>query len=517
MARLQYWTKAASLLDAFLEKYKDDPNQVYTPLALFDRASAHYAEEQPEGALEKIARLVKDFPYALVIDQAYNLRGNVLQSESEMAEAEAAYVKALELAETRGNDPIAGEALYYLVALLGADETRYSDAVAYADKYWETYAEESPYRAQVAVSQVPAFRSVNRGPEALERLQDVISTMAKLTEAPGLESAINSYTEIYLEDHTPAELKEHYYNFPNISTQDKAARAILRIAIIGVFEGEADNDDDEEGQRAANAMIQVLFQNLKSDFNLKDLSNYILVKLGDYLRKNTGTPREALAYYDEALSRDDQSYRFAALTGRADVYGQFDNDADLSKAVEDFERIFADSQDKAEREFALYRIIEILMKKGKYEEAAKRANQYLNRDEKDGPVLAFNQYTPQVGLKLAESFKARNLNNDAINMYMKVWSANMGNIEVSAPAIKSWMQLSYARNKKSDDPRVVSDRQGAYNGGWRFIDLTGRFKDKMTPDELKVWEQVEDLVKTYEADANVKSMEQIKAEEEAGR
>ena len=83
-------------------------------------------------------------------------------------------------------------------------------------------------------------------------------------------------------------------------------------------------------------MVQVLFQNLKADFDLKDLSNYILVKLGDYLRANTSAPREALPYYDEALSRQDQSYRFAALIGRADVYGQSKLPTDLEKAVDDF-------------------------------------------------------------------------------------------------------------------------------------------------------------------------------------
>ncbi len=523
VARLQYWTKAASLLDAFLEKYKDDPNQAFTPLALYDRASAHYAEEQPEGAMEKLDRLLTEFPDAPVNDQAYNLKGNVHQSEGEKEAAEEAYVKALEIAESKGNDGVAGEALYYLVALLGEQEKgeetspRFKDAVAYADKYWEKYADGSPYRAQVAVAQVPAFKSEDRGKEALERLQGVISTMAKLTEAAGLESAINSYTEIYLEDHTPEELKDHYYNFPGISTQDKAARAILRIAIIGVFEKVAEDKEDEDRQRAAKAMIQVLFQNLKTDFDLKDLSNYILVKLGDYLRNNTSAPREALPYYDEALSRQDQSYRFAALSGRADVYGRSDNDEDLNKAIEDFERIFTDSQDKPEREFALYRIIEILMKKGDYAEAAKRANEYLNREEKAGPVLGFNKYTAQVGLILAQSFEERKMIDDAISMYVKVWSAHMGNVSVSAPAIKSWMELSYARNRKSSDPKMVSDRQGAYNGGWRYINLTSRFKDKLTAEELALWTDVEKLVEKYVADPNVKSMEQLKAEEEAAK
>lgn len=524
VSRLQFWAKAARLLDAFLEKYKDSSNQSYTPLALYDRANAHYAEEQPDGALEKLARVLTEFPDSPVTDQAYNLQGNVLQGEKEFEKAEESYLKALEIAEVRGNDGVSGEALYYLVAMLGdvakgkEPGPRVKDAVPFADKYWETYAEGSPYRARMAVAQVRAFNEVDRGEEALERLQKVISTMAKNPEAVGLEEAINSYTEVYLESHTPQELKDHYYEFPDISSTDKAARALLRIAIIGVFEEVAESSkEDEAKERSAKAMITVLFQNLKSDFALGDLSNYILVKLGDYLRDNTATPREAIPYYDEALSRQDQAYRFAALLGRADVYGRSAQDADMAKGLEDFERIFSDSQDKPEREFALFRIIEILMKKGEFEQAAKRANEYLNRDEKDGSVLAFSKFSPEVGLILAQSFEERGKIDDAIKMYVKVWSAHMGYIKVAAPAIKRWMELSYERNQKSDDPKIVSDRQGAYNGGWRFLDLTGRFKDKLSAEDLALWTEVEKLVEKYVADPGVKSMDELKKEEEAAK
>lgn len=508
------------LLDAFLAKYNDAPDQSFIPLALYDRATTHFTEEENEAALEKLNRVIKEFPDSPVLDQAHNLQGNVYQGLNDDEKAEAAYLDALRIAEDRGNDFVAGEALYYLVGLLGAQEKgqdpgpRLKDAVPFADKYWEEYSEDSPYNAQMAVSQVRAMYSVGRGEEALERLQKVISAMAKLPQAAGLEEAINSYTEVYLESHTPDELKEHYYNFPNVSTQDKAARALLRIAVIGVFEGVIESTDDENKERSANAMIQVLFRNLKSDFDLKDLSNYILVRLGDYLRTNTATPREALPYYDETLSRQDKSYSFAALLGRADVYGNSQNDEDLSKAIEDFERILADSEEKGQRDFALYRIVQILMKKGNYEEAAKRANQYLNRDEESGPALGFNKYTPDVGLILARSFDERNMVNDVISMYVKVWSAHMGYIPVSAPAIYSWMELSYNRNNKSDDPKVPSDRQGAYEGGHRYLELTGRFKDKMTPEEVELWEKVEKLTAKYVTDPNVKSMEQIEKEKE---
>lgn len=521
VSRLQYWSKAAKLLDAFLDKYKADPNQSYIPLALYDRANAHFAEEENEPALEKADRILKEFPDSPVTDQTYNIRGNILQTLERPDEAEASYLKAIEIGEIRRNESVVGEALYYLTALLGEHKKgddpgpRLKDAVPFADKFWKEYSEGSPYRPQIAVAQMYAMESVGRGEEALKRLQEVISDMAKLPEAVGLEEAINSYTEFYLEKHTPDELKEHYYNFPGIRTTDKAARAILRIAVIGVFEKVAQDKENPDKQRAAEAMITVLFQNLKTDFELKELSNYILVKLGDYLRTNTSAPREAIPYYDEALSRQDQSYRFQSLTGRADVYGNSPQAADMDRGIEDFERILADSQDKPEREFALFRIIEILMKKGGYAKASERANQYLEREE--GKSLGFTKYSPQVGYMLAESFEKRNMNDDAISMYVKVWSAHMGYILISAPSVEKWMTLSHKRNRISSDPNIPSDRQGAYEGGYRFLDLTGRFKDKMSPEEVKLWERVQKLTDQYEADPNVKSMEEVLKEKEAAK
>ena len=513
VSRLQFWSKAAKLLDAFLEKYKSDPNQSYIPLALYDRANAHFAEEENEPALEKTDRIIKEFADSPVTDQVYNLRGNILQVLEQPDEAEASYLKAIEIGEIRSNDGVVSEALYYLTVMLGEHKKgedfgpRLKDAVPHADKYWKEYSEGSPYRSQVAVAQMYAMESVGRGKEALKRLQEIISDMAKQTESVGLEQAINSYTDFYLEKYTPDELKEHYYNFPNIGSSDKAARAILRIATIGVFETVAKDKENPDKQRAAEAMITVLFRDLKSEFELKELSNFILVKLGDYLRTNTSAPREALPYYDEALSRPDQSYLFQALGGRADVYGQSPQPADLDKGVVDFERIFNDSQEKPEREFALYRMIQILMKKSDFAKAAERANQYLNREE--GKSLGFTKYSPEVGLMLAETFDKRNMTDDAIAMYVKVFSAQMGYIKISAPAIQRWMELSYKRNKASSGPNVTSDRQGAYQRGYQYLELTGRFKDKMSPEEVKLWDRVQKLTDQYDADPNVKSMEQI--------
>ncbi len=506
-SRRHFWTKAASMLDAFLEKYPDPDENIFYPFALYDRANAHYSEDQNEGALEKISRILTEFPDSRVVDGAHNLRGNIRQSDGDEAGARESYLKALETAESRNNPVVAGEAILYLVAMLGDKEETLEEAVPYADKYWESYADGSPYQTQMAVAQIRAMNAAGRGEEALSRLRDVISLMVKNPESAGLEQAINSYTEVYLEKYTPDELKEHYYNFPGITSTDRAARALLRIAIIGVFEEVSRKAESETDKRNAAAMIQVLFRELRTDFALQDLNNYILVKLGDYIRTNTSNPAEALPFYDEALGRQDQSHLFTALRGRADVYGRSAIAAEVDKGIADFQRVYSESKDNGEREFSLFRIIELLMAKHDHAGAAEQALVYL------GPESGFKRHSAEVGLILAQSFDRRNMMDDAISMYMKVWSAHIGYIKISAPAVKRWMELSWQRNTPGAADRPA-DRQGAYEGGARYVDLTERLKDKMSPEETGLWTEVQRLTQSYEADPHIKSMEELKRERE---
>jgi TolA-binding protein len=521
LSRLQFWTKSAALLDAFFVKYPDPKTNIFYPFGLYDRANCHYAEEEYDAALEKLTRLETEFPNAEVMEMAMNLQGNVQQSLKNRAAAEKAYLGALALSETRGTTTVSAEALYYLVAMLGEQKKgdkeinpRLKDAVKYADKFWKEYGKDSTYKTQMAVAQVAALDSVGRGEEALNRLRDVISEMATSGQTGSLEAAINSYTDAYLNKHSPEELKAHYYEFPGIRAGDKAARALLRIAIIGVFEEIAKKSEDEAAKRRAQAMIKVLFQELKTDFSPKDLSNFILVNLGDYLRRNTASQREALPYYDEAISREDQSYRFAALFGRGDVYADSKVPADLDKAIADLSRVLADSQEKAERESSLFRLIEVNMAKGDFVKAAENAKLYLDREKSN-----FTKYSAQVGMLLAQSYQERGEVNDAIAMYVKVWGAHMGLIKISAPAMKNWMELSWQRNLPGNGADAEADRQGAYNGGAKYIEGTSRreVKSKMTPEELVLWKEVEQLVKKYESDPGIKSLAKQKKDREAGR
>lgn len=507
--RLQYWTKSAALLDAFLGAYPDPSSNVYLALALFDRANCHFAEEEYEPALEKLNRVEGEFPAFSAMESLYALKGNVLESTQKPTQAVEYYKKGLALAETKKTDIVAAENLLYLVNILGQEKIdnkpnpNLTEALPFYDQFWDKYAD-SPYRAQVAVSGLPSMRAGSRAEEALERLQGVIVEISQVEGAPGLEEAIGSYTEAYLMDHTEDELKAHYNNFKGVKSTDHATRALLRIAVIRVYEDKlaaAAKAGDNDSVSAAEATIQVLFTELKTAFDPKDLSNYILVSVGDFLRK-TSSPREAISYYKASLARkDDTSYLFPALFGLADVLGQ-GNAGEQAEAIKHLDRVYADSDDNGEKERALYRIVTIAQASGDYQSTLKRARQYLDnkKNRKNSATVRF---------LMAQAYDKSGKVEDAIGLYGQIWTVSPGFVQLAAPALERWMELLWTRN--STDDKGISDRQRVYELGWKWVNNTKgeKFLAKLTDEESEMRNAVVALVQEYEGHSDTQTMADI--------
>lgn len=509
-SRLQEWTKAASLLDSFLKKYPSAQTNIYMPFALYDRANCYYAESENEKALEMVNRVEKEFPGVSIMESNYALKGNILESLTKPADAEKYYKMALELAETKKNDLVAGECLFYLTALIGKEKIgkeenpRVAEAVPYYNKFWDRYGSDSPFKAKVAVAGIPGMAKIGKLDEALERLQGVIADIAKSPGTPGLEEAIGSYTDAYLKTHTPTELKDHYYSFPRIDSRDKATRALLRIAIIDVFEGVLETADKEKDQKMATdakAMIEVLFTELRTDFDPKDLSNFILVKVGDFIRKKTTNPVAAKPYYEEALNRkEDQSHKYRAIFGLADVLGR-GSKAQQGEAITLLRRVIADSDDELDKEEALYLIASLQSSRGDYAEAVKTAGEYINNK-------SYRRKKLEARMLMASAYDESGKKEDAMGVYAQIWGANMGAIGYSAPAIKRWMEIVWARNGTNKNGK--SDRQYAYEKGYEYIKLTVNAVKKATPEELVAYNEVKDLVADYEAHSDTSKVEEKK-------
>ncbi|MDB4541517.1 hypothetical protein N9192_01335 [Akkermansiaceae bacterium] len=504
--RLQYWTKSAAMLDTFLKTYPDASSNAYLPFALFDRANCHFAEEEYVEALVKMNRVEAEFPVFSALESLYALKGNVFENTDKPVEAVVYYKKALALSETKENDIVAGETLLYIVNILGQEKVgdqpneKIADAIPYYDKFWQDYSE-SPYRAQVAVTGLVPMHAVGRSKEALQNLQGVIVEISKIQNAPGLEEAIGSYTEAYLKNHTEDELKDHYYNFIGVDSEDHATLALLRIAVIRVFEdrlAKATKQNDTATISSSTAMIKVLFGELKTAFDAKDLSNYILVSVGDFLRK-TSSPRQAISYYKEALSREDKSYLLPALFGLADVLGS-GGKGEQVEAVKYLERVLEDSDDNIEKEKALYRIVTISAASGEHVETIKRADEYLDNKKN-------KKNSADVRLLMAQANDKAGKVENAIALYGQIWATSPGYLKVAAPAMKRWMELLWARN--SADTKGANDRQKAYELAWKWVDSTKGFVSKATDSEQAAWEAVQARVSEYEAHGDTKSMSEI--------
>jgi tetratricopeptide (TPR) repeat protein len=514
LVKLQDFQKGAVLLDAFLKEFPDADKNPYLSFALFDRANCHYAESEYQPGLAVLNRIEQDFPTTEVLDMAFNLKGNLLLAEKDPKGAEQYYMKGMEVAVKRGNTMVAGEAVYFLISMIGAKDNgkdgnpEIKRAVPWIDTFWKEYATGSPYRTQAAIAGIYAMDAAGRGDEALDRIRDVIAEMASDPSARGLEECINSYTEFYLTKHSPDELKEHYYNFPKIQYKDAVARALLRMAVIGVFEEEIKKAKDEDAKKKAEANVKVLFGELKTAFEVKQLTNYILVRVGDFIREKTASPREALDYYSEALSRKNGGFEMEAMFGRADVLARSTNKADMDGALIDLKSIFEKSEEKKQKEKSLARIVEVYAAKGDWAQCNQAAKQFLAKENN------FQALKPKVSFLLAESYEKDGKISDAIFSYSGIWSGNLrGSITQSAPACKRWMELLKERNQPATE-KGPADIQGAYDNGYLYIESTRPLLTKMTEAEKVLWTEVEEYVKELEVAPGVKSKAQQKKEKE---
>ena len=529
LTRLQYWEMAAKLLDEFLSKHKDPQTNIYMPNALFDRATCHFSESEYDPAMKILDRIESEFPQTVVIDMAYNMKGNIFESTGKLEDAEQFYLRALEIAEKRENDIVAGEALSYIVGMLGAEKVgkkpnpRIKEAIPYYDKFLKEYAG-SPFKPQVIVYGMPSMRAVGREQEALENLEGMISELAGKKNQAFMEECVNAYSDAFLamKGNTPAKLKEKYYNFRGIDLGDKRTLALLRIALIGVFEEQLESATKEKNEDLViryEADIKVLFADLKSQFQPKDLTNFVLIRVGDYLREKTSAPKQSLPYYEEVLNRKQKGgMEFKALLGIADVMGSSDSPADNRKALTSLERVHSAATDDPEsQEKALFRIIEINAGLEEWEAVSTKARQYL--EEKHTKKAA------EVSFLYANSFDKRGLLEDALANYGLVYARYTGYIAISAPSVKRVLEIMWDRNlaagsKVGSGDKAITlkkgDRQSAYEEiGSKYISSTRRIYEtnkNITDDEKSLWKDVADLVQEYENSGDVKTLAQIKEE-----
>ncbi len=527
LSRLHDWSGAAKLLDAFISKYPDKESNPYLAHALYDRANCSFSEGEHDSALKIIERMEEDFSDSSMMDAAYSMKGKILEGKGKLDEAEKAYKQAVLIAEKKNHKLTASEAISNIVGMLTAPKgkkanPRLKEAVSWYDKFMKNYPD-SPYKPQVVVFGMPAMKAVGRSKEALKNLQDLITQLAGDPKQRFLDESINAFSQYFLEEegNTPEKLKELYYNFPGVDITNKKTLALLRIAVIGVYEDQiakatAEKKDDLVLRYKAG--IKSLFKDLKNTFDPKELTNSVLLRIGDYLREKTSAPRQALPYYEELLSRKDKEGEYKALLGIADVMGLSDNPADQKQAITRLEEVLDKTKDDdVVQEKAIFRLIELNSKLGNWEAVEKWARKYLD--------AKYSRRTADVSYLFAYSFDKRKKFNDALFYYGMVFSRYRGYIRISAPAVKRILEIMWDRNLNAGDTvgtgkkkitLKMADRQAAYQLiGWPYISSTRRIREenkKITEAEKKAWDEVAALVKEYEASGQIKTMDKVRAE-----
>lgn len=493
---LEQWEEGAKLLDAFAARYPDPAANPYHVLALLDRAECHAAKAEDAAALEKIGRIQTEFPDTPVTAAALGLKGDLLLKENKAGEAEASYKQSLEKAEAAGNRPVAAEALARLIALLsGLGKDRAKDAAAYCDRFGKNYSDIAAASTKIIVLQPSILENAGRTQEALDRLRTTIVEASANPAGSTLDPAIREYTRLYAAKHGIEALNQHVREFQGIRPDDKVTRSLLRIAVISMVEAQLGQGDDA-AKAKSDALMKTLFQELKSEFGPKDLPAGILVRMGDFLRLKTSAPRQALPYYDEALSRGDAAVRFPALLGKASVLAEGSTE-EREAAIKDLESIFADSPNALDKEEALYWLVMTKMKAGDFAGAGNSAERYLARDS------GFHLHAPEVLLALAGSYQERNMVAEALATHERVWREHEAVCRVSNQAMRSWMLLSWARQNPAKDG-ARSDRQAAYEEGTAFLERTRPIYDKMASFDQETWLEIEKLVAGYGGSTDVK-------------
>lgn len=525
--RLFMITAAAPKFDVFIKDFPTEEENPFLSTALYDRADIHVTEEEYEAALKLVERLETDFMSSSVAERAINLKGNIFLTQDKEAEAEEAFKKALALASDRGNKDVASESLFHLVSLIGPEKKgkeenpRLKEAVPFYDQFWQNH-QDSGYKTQLAVVGIPALTKVGRNAEALTNLQSVISEMAKEKNAPGLEKAINSYTKYFLASgKSVEELQQHYLDFPDIDREDRRTKALLRMATIKAYQtalkGAMEVVDEEKITRYS-AAIEVSFGKLRKEFDPKELSNFILLSIGEYIRNNMDNPEFAEPYYQQILKNDDRFGRQSAQFGLADIWGQSEDIAKVGKAVTILKEVYAtQTEDKKTCEQALYRLIEISVKKDDWKGVQDLTRQYLkpaNRPDEAHRKMQFTQNKPKVSFHFATSFDKSGQVEDAIANYSRTYGAYPGRFDISAPATLRGMQLTWKRNGPASKAGKPNDRQIAYEWGAYFIkssrDSIDANKQTIPEETLAVWETVRELVKKYEGEPGIINLATLK-------
>lgn len=469
LARLNRFTEAGTKLDDFLRDY---PESAVLDMALYSRANVHYNLDQTEPAVARLNQFLTKRPYSGLRDQAQNLFGNVFESQNKLEEAESSYRKAKEIAEGLGHEGVAAESIVYLMGLLRGDAKRAADVAALYDEFFQKYPE-NPNRAKAAVIPLEALEKMNRIPDALKRLEEIIAAFGNNIEAVGLEDAIVSYVS-YAEKGgmTLQQLRDKLYNFPNLPPDADVARPRLRMALIDLYEKKIREEKDEAKRANLQGEIEALFNALRRDFPIEKLSNYVLNRIGDNLMRN-GRSDMAMEYFNQVIKSPDVSFKDKAMFNLAIILGESEQNPQPAKAIEMLDKVLADfgsepgMKERVTRQKAItYEL------SGQWSKVSDTWLEYLKNK-------AWTRHQTEAYYFRAVAQEKLQLWDDALVNYAQGPVLDPGNLLYSSPSFLRFAEIQYKEKNR---------RQEGYESLRKMMKLIGRLEEaeaKMLREDIK--------------------------------
>ncbi|PQJ28253.1 tetratricopeptide repeat protein [Rubritalea profundi] len=520
LAQLQLWDQAGVKLKKFLKTYPDSTKNVFLAYALNDLANVHSYKGEDEIALENIARIESEFHESNVANTAYNLKGSILQNMGQLDEAKKYFLKVCDSVEDSDSDVNQGESLYRLVNLLGAEKidkkpnANMKEALPYYDRFWKNH-QNSPFKGLLAVAGMPALIEAGRDDEALSNLQLAITDMAERKKFSNLEKTIATYTVYYLQaqekkkispSNAISNLKLHYYTFPGIDKKNIRALALLRIAVIGVYEKSlkiASKEGNEALVSRIQAGINATFKDLKTAYPVEKLSDSVLIRIGDYLRTKSSAPRQALPYYQERLKHTQPNGRISAEFGIADIYGRAGSNAEMTKAIGMMQDVIKQKDTtKKNRAKAHSSMVQIYAKQGNWNKVVEEGVLYLEEHTKERTAIQ---------QLLAQAYDEQKNYLKCIAINSNLAGNNRSNWDVSVPAMNRATELMWAHGTAAKDGR--SKQQLAYEVAARYIKSSraafDEHKDEMSEIVRTTWKRIDARVMKWEDSGKIQTFAEM--------
>lgn len=444
--KLRDWKEGGVKLDDFI---RDFPSSDYTPFAMLDRATCHFQLGDYQKCIEMVDLLEKLRPDFAALDSAISMRGDSHLMLENNAKAEESYLQARDLARAAGPDHqlVLGRILVQLVRVSKTLEK--PDAVLqYYDEYMAGH-KGTFYDAEIIVSAIAALKEAGRGKEALSELEQVIIRLGSGESGSGIEEAIGSYTEHFVEIDGPEALLEKLLAFvPRGVEVNNTLRAWLIMARIDLLQ----NDEYKDKFPRRDAQVQVAFEELRQ-FDKKELATYILLQVGRNLALQDKPETNALAieWFDEVLNRGDSDHYALALMGKARILANSDSSA-FGDAIDAFDKVIRDLKDKPEY------VEEAMLAKARLyynKQMWKEASQVLFDMQSNA---AFTRNRPEVFAKLARSYEEQGKLKEALEAYTPFVAPPFENyVEYSAEARVRAAEIVSKQGDKARAFRLIKD------------------------------------------------------------